>query len=41
MSLPTKYLCYLLGFIAYPLSKILDCALGNNSKTRFDNTDLK
>ena len=31
----------LLWVLAYPISKLLDCILGHDSKTRFNNTDLK
>ena len=37
----TKALMMMEGFISYPISKLLDCVLGEHTKSRYKNTDLK
>ena len=32
---------FVLGILAYPLSKLLDCLLGTHRITRYSNNDLK
>jgi len=36
-----KLLMIIMGALAYPIAKVLDCWLGVHSKTRFKNSDLK
>lgn len=37
----TKNLMMMEAFIAYPISRLLDCILGEHTKSRYKNTDLK